>query len=326
MTLTRAEDPDGRTALGIDVGGTKIAALRVDAAGRVLAREIVPTPADDQQATLAAMADAGRAVASRDTVAVGISAAGLVTHPGGVMRYAPNLVWRDADLPRAIGGELGLPAVAENDANAAAWGEYRVGGEGSLQHLLFVTVGTGIGGGIVSDGRLVRGAHGFAAEIGHIVVEPDGPICGCGNHGCWETVASGSAITRLARGAVRADPASAIGVLAGGDPAAATGRMATEAAAKGDAAAAAIITEVGTRLGTGIAGLVNILDPEAVIVGGGASAIGEPLLAPARAAFRAAVEAGDVRPDVPITAARLGNDAGAIGAALLALEAFGSGS
>jgi glucokinase len=188
------------------------------------------------------------------------------------------------------------------------------------RYVLLVGVGTGIGGGLVADGKLYRGAHGFATEIGHIVVEPGGPLCGCGNHGCWEQVASGTAITREGRSAVTRHGHSLLAELAGHDPARLTGRMVTEAARRGDPAARGILSEVGHRLGEGIAGLVNVLDPEVVIVGGGASDAGDLLLEPARMAYRMTVEAYEHRPDVPIVEAELRNDAGAIGAALIALE------
>jgi glucokinase len=184
--------------------------------------------------------------------------------------------------------------------------------------MLLVTVGTGIGGGIVADGKLLRGAHGFAGEIGHIIVEPGGPLCGCGNQGCWEQVASGRAIGRLGREAASEHPESLIVQLAGGDASSVTGAVVTEAALNGDSIAARILAEVGRRLGEGIAGLVNILDPDVVVVGGGVIQAGDLLMGPARRAFAEAVEAPEHRPEVPILAAEMGNDAGAIGAADLA--------
>ncbi len=307
-------------AIGIDVGGTKIAAARVSSTGAILARAVVPSPADDTDAIVEAMVGAAGAVRAAGVTAVGISAAGMVEIGTGIMRFAPNLVWRDVDLRARVGGPLGLRTVVENDNNSAAWGEYRFGAGRGRRHVLFVGVGTGIGGGIIVDGALVRGAHGFAAEIGHFVVQPDGELCGCGSHGCWETVASGSAITREARKAVARHAHSAIAELAGGDPDRAIGSMVTQAARGGDPTATGILADVGHRLGEGIGGLVNILDPEVVIVGGGAAEAGELLLAPARTAFRMTVEAADHRPDVPIVAAELGTDAGVIGAAVLALD------
>ena len=310
---------DPGPAIGIDVGGTKTAALLVDRAGTVLAREVRPTPADDQALTLETMIAVARAVATSDVVGVGIAAAGMVDR-GGVMRFAPNLAWRDAPLAPYVRDALGLDAVADNDVNAAAWGEYRHGaGEGS-GNLLMVSVGTGIGGGIVLDGRLYRGANGFAAEIGHIVVEPDGPRCGCGNRGCWEQVASGTAVARAGRLAAARHPHSVLSELAGGDARTITGATVTEAARGGDTVSRGIFADVGFRLGTGIAGLVNVLDPELVIVGGGASQAGELLLEPARDAFRRSVEGSDRRPEVPIVRATLGADSAAIGAAALVFD------
>jgi len=306
-------------AIGVDVGGTKIAALLVAPDGQVLASDVRPTPADDQSATMHDMVDAARAVASGDAVGVGIAAAGMVDLEG-IMRYSPNLAWVDAPLAAFVGGALDLPAVADNDVNAAAWGEYRHGAGLGSTHLLMVSVGTGIGGGIVLDGRLYRGANGFAAEIGHTVVEPDGPLCGCGNTGCWEQVASGTALTRAGKQAAAADAGSVLAGLAAGDADAVTGAMVTEAARSGDGASLAILAGVGERLGVGIAGLVNVLDPDLVVVGGGVSEAGELLLAPVREAFRRSVEGDRRRPEVPIVQAVLGNDSAAIGAAALLFE------
>ena len=310
----------GACAVGIDVGGTKIASLLVDRNGAILDRDVRPTPAHEQEATLQAMEASSRAVLTAEVAAIGISAAGLVEAGTGIMRYAPNLSWRDAPLVERIGGTFGLPTVADNDNNAAAWGEYRFGIGRGHANILFVGVGTGIGGGIIADGALLRGAHGFAAEIGHTIVEPDGPVCGCGNHGCWEQLASGSAIVRDARAAVMNHPHSLLVKLSGGDPAHVTGSMVTEAAREGDTVSRGILNEVGHRLGQGIAGLVNVLDPELVIVGCGVSEAGDLLLAPARTAYSRSVEGGAFRPDVPILAASLVNDAGGIGAATMAFE------
>jgi glucokinase len=192
--------------------------------------------------------------------------------------------------------------------------------------MLLVTVGTGIGGGIVSGGRLVRGAHGFGGEIGHIIVEPEGPLCGCGNHGCWEQVASGRAIGRLGREAAAQHPESILTELAGGDPEQVLGVTVTDAAGRGDKVAKGVLQEVGRRLGEGMAGLVNVLDPDVVVVGGGAVEAGELLLGPAREAFDRSIEGAGHRPPVPVIAALMGNEAGAVGAAMLALDEAGGGS
>lgn len=310
-----------RRGVGIDIGGTKIAALRVSADGEIEASHVIPSPAKDQTAALPTIVAAATAVVEDGVAAIGVGMAGLVDARAGVLLWTPNLVWRNLPLADGLGEAFGLPVTVDNDATAAAWGESRLGASKGYDHSLFVGVGTGIGGGIVAGGRLLRGAHGFAGEIGHVIVEPDGPPCGCGNRGCWEQVASGLAIARAGRRAITGGLASSIVHLAGGEPHRVTGELVTDAARDGDAVAIAIVTEVARRLGEGIAGLVNVLDPEIVVVGGGVGESEDLLLGPIREAYRGAVEAAGVRPDVPIVPARLGNDAGAIGAALLALEA-----
>jgi glucokinase len=311
---------DRGQAVGLDVGGTKILGLRVGRDGRALGRAEASTPSDDEEATLAAMIEVVRRVSTSEVLAVGVGAAGLVDHQEGVLRYAPNLAWRDLPIVARMREALGLPILLDNDANAAALGEFRFGAGRGYRHMLLVAVGTGIGGGIVADGVMLRGAHGFAAEIGHFVVDPSGPLCGCGNRGCWEQMASGSAIGRLGRERVRDLPHSLIARLAGGDPDAVTGKLVAEAATRGDEAAVSILAEVGRWLGVGIAGLVNILDPQVVVVGGGAAEAGDLLLEPARGTFASSVEGAGYRPRVELVRARLGADAGATGAGALALE------
>ncbi len=315
---------DAGQALGIDVGGTKIETLRVARDGTVLDRTRVPTPAEDPEATIGAMIDAAKGLLDPEVVAVGVGAAGLVDASTGVLRFAPNLAWRELPIAARMSDALGLPCQVDNDANVAAWGEYRFGAGRGYRHMLLVTVGTGIGGGVVAGRRLFRGAHGFAAEIGHIIVEPNGPLCGCGNRGCWEQVASGQAIGRLGREAAIEHPMSLIAELAGKDAAAVTGETVTMAANQGDDVAIRILAQVGHRLGEGIAGLVNVLDPQVVVVGGGAIVAGDLLLDPARESFFGSVEGPEHRPAVPIVPAQLENDAGAVGAAALALEELGA--
>lgn len=310
-----------RRAVGIDIGGTKIAAARVTIEGAIEAITVAPTPANDQDEALAAIEAAASVVIDDDVVAIGVGMAGLIDVRSGVLLSTPNLVWRNLAVSDGLGAKFGLPVTVDNDATAAAWAESRLGASRGYDDSLFVGVGTGIGGGIVAGGRLLRGAHGLAGEIGHVIVEPDGPLCGCGNRGCWEQVASGLAIARAGRRAVTDEPASTIARLAGGDPRRATGELVTAAARDGDPSAVAILTAVARRLGEGVAGLVNVLDPEIVVLGGGVGESGDLLLGPLREAYQASVEGADVRPEVAIVQARLGNDAGAIGAALLALEA-----
>jgi glucokinase len=307
-------------AIGLDVGGTKIAGYLVDQAGTILQNRLAHTPATDAEATLTAMADVVRAVASDRAEAIGIGIAGMIEYESGVMRYGPNLPFRDLPLRDRVAEATGLPCLVDNDANVAAWGEYRLGAGRGTTDMLLVTVGTGIGGGIVTGGQMFRGAHGLGAEIGHVIVERNGPLCGCGNRGCLEQVASGRAIDRLGRDAAAASPTSLMVELAGGDPAAVNGPIVVQAAHAGDTVAIGVLAEVGMRLGAGIAGMVNVLDPEIVVVGGGAISAGDLLLDPAREVFTGSLLAPDYRPEVPIVAAQMGNAAGGIGAALLALD------
>jgi len=312
-----------RVGIGVDAGGTKIEGVVVDCGGggSILARVVAQTPATDAEAAARTIVAVARELVAThpEALAVGVGAAGMVDREG-IMRYAPNVAWREFPLRERIERGVGLPTLVENDANAAAWGEFRFGAGRGSTHMLLVTVGTGIGGGLVTGGTLYRGAHGFAAEIGHIIVEPGGPRCGCGNLGCWEQVASGRAIGRLGREAAREHPQSLLAELAGGDPERVTGPLVTDAAKQDDPVATHVLAEVGRRLGEGIAGLVNVLDPDLVVVGGGAVEAGDLLLEPARRAFVESVEAPEHRPAVPIVPAAMGNDAGAVGGADLAIR------
>jgi glucokinase len=310
----------GTVAVGVDVGGTKVDGLLVDVeGGEILDRRLAETPATDAEAAAQAVVAVARELTAErpDVAALGVGAAGMV-QLDGVMRFAPNVAWREFPLRERIQSAVGLPTLVDNDANVAAWGEFRFGAGRGSSDMLLVTVGTGIGGGIVSGGKLFRGANGFAGEIGHIIVEPGGPLCGCGNMGCWEQVASGRALGRLGREAAAEHPESVLNELAGGDASKVSGRMVTAAAQGGDALAVRILAEVGRRLGEGIAGLVNILDPDVVVVGGGVIDAGDLLLGPARRSFLESVEAPEHRPKVRLVAAVMGNDAGAVGAAELA--------
>jgi glucokinase len=309
-------------AIGIDVGGTKINAFRVTRSGSVEEGAKRETPAEDPEAIVDEIVALAEEMRDEEAVAVGIGCAGLVDVATGVVRFSPNLPLREVPIRDRVADAIGLPTLLENDASAAAYGEWRFGAGRGVEDMLLVAVGTGIGGGLITGGKLFRGAHGFAAEIGHIIVEPGGPLCGCGNLGCWEQVAAGRAIGRLGREAAREQEHSLLRQLAHGDPDAVTGELVTQAGQQGDDVAIRVLRRVGRRLGEGIAGLVNILDPEIVVVGGGAIVAGDLLLGPARSAYLDSVEGPEHRHVVPIVPATLGNDAGAIGAATLALDEF----
>lgn len=305
-------------ACGIDVGGTKIAGGVVDEHGTIVEELRVESPATDVLAIEAAIEQLVTELRTRHPIeAVGVGAAGYIDKGRAIVLFAPNLAWRDLDLKTDLEHALGLPVVVENDANAAAWGEFQFGAGHDVDDLLLVTVGTGVGGGLVLDGSLYRGAFGVGAEIGHMRVVPQGLLCGCGNRGCFEMYASGSALVREARLAARAGSLLAADLLdrAGGDATLITGPLLTEAARAGDMFALEQLASLGGWLGEGIASLTAVLDPAVVVVGGGVSAAGELLLAPTRAAFAAQLTGRGHRPTLEIRQARLGNRAGLIGAA-----------
>ncbi|HEY3528948.1 MAG TPA: ROK family glucokinase [Nocardioides sp.] len=305
-------------ACGIDVGGTKIAGGVVDESGTILEELRVESPATDVLAIEAAIEKLVTELRTRHPIeAVGVGAAGYIDKARAVVLFAPNLAWRDLDLKADLERTLELPVVVENDANAAAWGEFQFGAGHDVDDLLLVTVGTGVGGGLVLDGSLYRGAFGVGAEIGHMRVVPDGLLCGCGNRGCFEMYASGSALVREARAAARAGSLLAADLLerAGGDADAITGPLVTQAARDGDTFAIEQLSSIGRWLGEGIASLTAVLDPAVVVVGGGVSAADELLLAPTRTAFTSQLTGRGHRPALEIRRSRLGNRAGLIGAA-----------
>lgn len=305
-------------ACGVDVGGTKIAGGVVDLEGNILEELRVESPATDSEAIEEAIAGLVDELRSRHDIAtVGVGAAGYIDKSRSVVMFAPNIAWRDVDLKGELEARVKLPVVVENDANAAAWGEFRYGAGHDVDDLLLVTVGTGVGGGLVLDGELYRGAFGVGAEIGHMRVVPDGILCGCGNHGCFEQYASGSALVRDARAAAAGGSLLARNLLdrAGGDPQAISGPLVTDAARDGDPFAVEQLAGLGRWLGEGIASLTAILDPAVVVIGGGVSEADDLLLGPIRAAFAAQLTGRGHRPTLEIRKARLGNDAGLIGAA-----------
>ena len=307
--------------VGIDVGGTKIAGGVVDESGNILAKARRVSPATDREAIERNIEDLVSALREdHDVVAVGIGAAGFVDSARSVVMFAPNLAWRDEPLRESLEKRIGLPVIVENDANAAAWGEFTFGAGEDATDSLLVTVGTGVGGGIVLNGELHRGAFGVAAEIGHLRVVPGGRLCGCGNRGCWEKYASGTALVKEARDQAREGSLIARSLLdrAGGNVDKITGPLITEAARAGDDFAREQLATLGRWLGEGIASLAAVLDPAVVVIGGGVSEAGDLLLEPVRSHFRANLTGRHYRPELEIRAALLGNRAGMIGAADLA--------
>jgi glucokinase len=303
-------------AVGVDVGGTKCLAVALES-GRIVGECRVPTPVGEES-VLDAIADAATTVAGAGRIlGVGVGVPGLVDR-AGVLRFAPNLPGVN-DLPIAaeLESRLGLPVKADNDATCAAWGERQLGAAQGYDDVVLVTLGTGIGGGIVAAGRLVRGANGFAGEVGHMVIDANGSPCPCGQRGCWERYASGGGLGRLGQRAAAEGRAPRVLARAGGDPELVRGEHVTMAAAEGDAGAQAVLAELGWWVAQGLANLANVFDPQAFVLGGGLVEAGELLLDPVRAAFTGLLTGASYRPPVAIVPATLGEHAGAIGAACL---------
>jgi glucokinase len=310
-------------AVGVDIGGTKVAGGLVAADGTVLdtARRATPgaSVTDTEDAIVAVVTElVGRAAGP--VAGAGVGAAGWFDRTGDTVLFSPHLAWRNAPLRADLAGRLGLPLWVGNDADAAAWAEYRYGAARGAELAVMITLGTGIGGGTVAGGRLQRGAHGVAGEWGHMRVVPEGRLCACGNRGCWEQYASGTALALTAREVARTSPAAAGGLLerVGGNPDLLSGEDVAVAAAAGDPLARELIADVGTWLGQGIADLAVVLDPEVVVIGGGLSALDEQLLEPARERLKRVLPGRGFRPAPRVVVAELGPAAGLVGAADLA--------
>ncbi|GHF32082.1 MULTISPECIES: ROK family glucokinase [Streptomyces] len=308
--------------IGVDIGGTKIAAGVVDEEGAILATCKVPTP-PTPEGVIDAIADAVRTVSEGFEVeAVGIGAAGYVDDKRATVLFAPNINWRHEALKDKVEQRVGLPVVVENDANAAAWGEYRFGAGQGHDDVICITLGTGLGGGIIIGNKLRRGRFGVAAEFGHIRVVPDGLLCGCGSQGCWEQYASGRALVRYARQRAQATPGNAELLLGLGDgtPEGIEGKHISLAARQGDPVAVDSFRELARWVGSGLADLASLFDPSAFIVGGGLSDEGDLVLDPIRKSFRRWLVGGQWRPHAQVLAAQLGGKAGLVGAADLARQ------
>jgi glucokinase len=308
-------------AIGVDVGGTKIAGGLVDEDGQIYATTRRDTPSTDPDRIEEAITDVVRDLAAdRDVEAVGLAAAGLVDAERSTVLFAPNLAWRREPLRERVEKRCGLPVVVENDANAAAWGEARFGAGRGEPYVVMLTVGTGLGGGIVVDGHMYRGRNGIAAEFGHMTVEEGGRRCGCGSRGCWERYASGTALVREAQELATVSPATSVRLLelAGGHAEHITGKDITLAAQEGDEAALECFAVVGLWLGHGMAALAAAFDPGMFVLGGGVAEAGDVLRAPTTRAMEDRLTAPSYRPWPRVTIAELGPDAGIVGAADLA--------
>lgn len=301
------------TTIGIDLGGTKRLVVRMEN------NEIVDQARLEAPSASSGLSEAGieaaRHVWTDGVEGVGVGVAGLVRWPSGVFVWGPHVAGDGVPLRNDLELAFEVPVVVDNDANTAAWGELHMGAGRGYRDLLLVTLGTGIGGAAIIDGAIYRGGS-FAGEFGHMVYQPGGEQCDCGKLGCWETVASGPALERIAKGFIEQNPDGPLGRRLAGQEL--TGEAITGAADAGDETARSLVAQVGEALGRGLCNLIAIFDPEIVIVGGGLGSVGESLLGPARRVAADALHGGTHRMLPPILVAGLGPLAGAVGAAVLA--------
>ncbi|HET7067614.1 MAG TPA: ROK family glucokinase [Nocardioides sp.] len=310
--------------VGIDIGGTKVLGAVIDSTGTIVAVDRRPTEGHDVRKVEDTIVDLVTGFARQyDIAAVGIGAAGFVDATRTVVMFSPHLDWRREPLRARIAERVRLPVVVDNDANAAALAECRFGAGRGHRFVLCVTLGTGIGGALVLDNRVYRGANGMAGEFGHMQVVPDGHWCECGNRGCWEQYASGNALVRDARELVRSSSPMAhrLRALVDGDAEALEGPQITQAARDGDPLSVELLGDVGRWLGVGLAGMAAAFDPGCIIIGGGLSDAGDLLIGPTKRAFSRSLTGRGHRDEPVIARAELGPNAGFIGAADMARSA-----
>lgn len=304
-------------AVGIDIGGTKIAAALVDESGQILREARVATPmGDGDEIVRAVVALVEELVAGESVIGVGVAAAGFIDAQQAKVLYAPNLSWRNYPFKAKLEALLPYEVIIENDANAAGWAEFRFGAGRGTKNMTMLTIGTGVGGAVIADSKMLRGGFGIAGELGHIRVVPDGRLCGCGAHGCIEQYGSGTALLRAAR--ELADSSEEAGSRLRQlrqEAGELTGEQVYQAILEGDAGALRLLRELGAWLGQTIASLSAVLDPELVVIGGGVSSAGELLLEPIREAYLANMPARGFRPELQLKIAEFVNDAGVVGAA-----------
>ena len=313
-------------AVGIDIGGTKIAGALVDESGNILKELRVPSPIDDSNQMVEAIASViDQLTENEKVVGVGVAAAGFLSLDREIMYHAPNIAaWRNEPLKSRIESKTRFPVLLENDANAAGWAEFRFGAGKDIQSMIMLTIGTGVGGAIISEGRLLKGGFGIGAELGHVISVPGGRVCGCGLKGCLETYASGTALLHAARALAASGDAKGqrLSELAAAEGEL-SGEMVYQAIMENDPGANELIVELGEYLGRAIGSVfVPVLDPEIAVIGGGVSAVGEKLMNPIRDAFESTLPAKGFRPELKVVKASFLNQAGLIGAADLANQAF----
>lgn len=306
-------------AIGIDIGGTKIAGAVVSETGNIVVEDRVATPAGDSEAIIDAVVHMIERLAIGHAItAAGVAAPGFIDSEQSTVYYTPNINWRNEPLRERLLARLNLDITIDNDANAAGWAEYRFGAGRNLKDMTMLTIGTGVGGAIVSQGRLFRGGFGTGAELGHLRVVPDGLPCGCGARGCIEQYGSGRALLRMANeiadvggiGLALADARREHGEL--------DGTIVGELIATADPGAVHALQQLGHWLGQACASLSAVLDPEVFVFGGGVSIAGDLLLDPIRESYRQNVPARGYHPEPAFVIAELVNNAGVVGAADLA--------
>jgi glucokinase len=313
-------------AVGIDIGGTKIAGALVDESGAILKELRVPSPIDDSSQMIEAIGSViDQLTDDSQVIGVGVAAAGFLSVDREIMYHAPNIAaWRNEPLKSRIESKTSYPVLLENDANAAGWAEFRFGAGKDVQSMIMLTIGTGVGGAIISEGKLLKGGFGIGGELGHVLSVPGGRVCGCGLKGCLETYASGTALLLAARALASSDSPKGqrLKELAASDSEL-SGEMVYQAILENDPGASELITELGSHLGTALGSVfVPVLDPELAVIGGGVSAVGDKLMDPIRESLEKSLPAKGFRPELKVVKATFLNQAGLIGAADLARQAF----
>ncbi len=312
----------GRCAVGLDIGGTKVLGAVVDETGAVHHEHRVPSPTGSWQGMLDALVTVVGELREREPAvsALGIGAAGMVDL-GGTIHYAPNVEgFRSTPVRADVEAAVGLPTVVDNDANVAAYAEMRFGAARGMTDALLITLGTGIGGGVIVGGKVLRGAHGFAAEVGHFQIDPEGPMCACGERGHWEAMASGTALGRIAQDAATRGDLPTVLDAVDGDVGTIRGQHVSAAARAGAADALALVDRYCLDVALGLVGLANIFDPGVIAIAGGLVNDGDLFLGPIRTHFLGHIEGSRYRPTPDIVPAELGEHAGVIGAAAIALD------
>ena len=320
---------DEKFIIGVDLGGTKIASAVSTAGGEIIARDYTGTPSSaGPDAVIQAVLEAIRRILSQadivitNVLGIGVGAAGISNPARGILITSPNLPgWHNVPLSERIEKEFGIATFLGNDANLAALGELHFGAGKGTRNLIYITVSTGIGGGFIIDSKLYTGACGAAGEVGHMTIDVNGPRCNCGRNGCWEALASGTALAREAKRCIEEGTTTSILTVSGGDIEQVTAQTISAAAYQGDSLAKELISQTGYYLGVGLANLVNLFNPELILIGGGLSQMGDMLIEPAlkvvrERAFQAASEA------VHIDLAKLGGDSGVLGAVALVLQGY----